>query len=50
MTNKSTISDLLGLNAPRGLLGNTFNNANSGIITPPPASLVNYQVRKVKKS
>lgn len=42
-----SISDLLGLNAPRGLLGNSFGNSTSGHCTPPPSSGVNFQVSTI---
>lgn len=37
----SSISDLFGLNSPRGLLN--FGNASSGLCTP-PATSPNFQV------
>ncbi|KAF5273068.1 hypothetical protein FQR65_LT04810 [Abscondita terminalis] len=33
-----SITDLLGLNSPRGLLGNSFGSSSSGLYTPPPSS------------
>lgn len=43
-----SISDLLGLNSPRGLLGNSFCNP-PGLSTP-PAAAANYQVSHVEMS
>lgn len=39
-----SISDLLGLNSPRGLLGNSFGNNWNGLYSPPTPTTSNFQV------
>lgn len=39
-----SISDLLGLNSPRGLLGSSFGSSSSSLCTP-PAATANFQMK-----